>query len=156
MSILGRREIFWGASAFLVALFVLALVFLWDRPTKRPQTPPSAVTNISFDQLPDRFPQDVPLFGQTAVTENFTVDGSSTFETTRAFLSALTAEDALADYQKFFLADGWQLASIGTTAQSVTTIIGHKDTVQLELTVGRGPYAPTSTSRITLQFTYAQ
>ena len=68
------------------------------------------VTNVPNNQLPDRFPKDIPLEAGAAVVTNFNaINSAGMFQASRTFISSKSMSANFSLYQNWLKTNGWSV-----------------------------------------------
>lgn len=133
------------AGLLVLALVIIAVVYVYPMLKKDEVvevTPPEEVfkpvttqTQVPVDQVPDQFPENVPIEAGAAITQNYNVkdvDGST--QATRAFISKNTMAANLSLYKAWLTANNWEInATVDTPAYKM--ISGTKPKQELQVSI---------------------
>lgn len=113
-----------------VAILVILITVLVARTRTAPlaqnanqNTAPFERTDVPAEQLPDRFPADLPQENNAKVVENFnSTTNDGTYQATRSYISARTPADNYRAFTTYFRTNGWTTLTTndGTVTKSIT------------------------------------
>jgi hypothetical protein len=139
----------------LAAVLAMVIAVVLTHKSKTPvQTKPIEVKvnkqDVAVDQLPNKFPADMPQEKGATVTQNYnvtTTDGR--FQATRVFETAKTLDDNYKLYKTYFQTNGWQL-STGQDTKDLKVLVASKNDLQAQVTINYNQVTKKTTVGVTV------
>ena len=154
------KKIVWGILivGVLVAAAVIFMVYkpssevpANNKPGDTTSQEESKPTNVDPSQLPERFPAGMPLEEGAQVTQNYNLNKSGYFQSSRAFVTTKSVADNMKIYEKFFGTDGWTIIQ-KMDEQGVHTLVATKGDTRAHVDVVDNSNTGARTVEITVEY----
>jgi Tfp pilus assembly protein PilV len=89
--------------------------------------------DISPEQLPDKFPTDIPIEKNAPIVQNFNATNDSLFQATRAFISKESVDKNIALYKQYLEKNGYTITPL--EHDNFKSLMGKRDGNTLQVSV---------------------